>query len=247
MNGTTPDAISFQNRWLSFSRRYTGEPCPVPPRFRPPSFHPRAQEHSLQLAARSPSNVLHLRNTIIAQDSLRTPTRLQRRARPAPPLPSVTLCAKPRPPQPPFLEGARMCRRARAPRIRREASAERLLPLEAQDPDFRSSAFASLSFAVSLNARADPPSSGSSLPALPAPSRSFPPCPAGSGVPGSPCGGAWARSTPSLSLSWPPPGPETRIVRSVSETRRVPCREDGGAFVRVRRPQHWGGDPLPER
>ena len=52
---------------------------------------------------------------------------------------------------------------------------------------------------------------------------------------------------PPLVWSLPGLGTETLVVRAVSETRGIPCSEDGGAFVRVRGPQHWGDDPLPER
>ena len=51
--------------------------------------------------------------------------------------------------RPPFLEGARMCRSARATCAYWEkASVEYLLPLAVQDTDFRSPTFAPFSFAL---------------------------------------------------------------------------------------------------
>lgn len=158
-----------------------------------------------------------------------------------------------------------MCRSARATCAYWEkASVEYLLPLAVQDTDFRSPTFAPFSFALSLGERAATAPSVCSLPARSRFSTLFPVLPrgaarqglclgrgeAGSAVPSSPR--ERRRSGPfhavAAAVATARPGDrETLVARGVRETRLAPRRQDGGSFVRVRGPQHWGGDPLPER
>ena len=152
---------------------------------------------------------------------------------------------------------------------REKASAERLLPLAVRDTDFRPPTFAPFSFALLIGRMCwDRPfrllTSGALTLLHPPPPLFFPVLPrgaaregvcqgrgeAGSGVPSSPR--ERRRSGPFHAVAAAvatarPADRETLVARGVRETRRAPRRQDGGSFVRVRGPQHWGGDPLPER